>query len=38
MHVVDVNGDGRNDVVTAAGHDYGVFWFEQGEGGNGRAG
>lgn len=31
MHVVDVNGDGRNDVVTAAGHDYGVFWFEQGE-------
>lgn len=33
MHVVDVNGDGRNDVVTAAGHDYGVFWFEQGEGG-----
>ena len=29
MHVLDVNGDGRNDVVTAAGHDYGVFWFEQ---------
>jgi hypothetical protein len=33
IHVLDVNGDGRNDVVTAAGHDYGVFWFEQGEGG-----
>ena len=33
MHVVDVNGDGRNDVITAAGHDYGVFWFEQGESG-----
>jgi hypothetical protein len=33
MHVVDVNGDGRNDVVTAAGHDFGVFWFEQGENG-----
>jgi FG-GAP-like repeat len=31
IHVLDVNGDGRNDVVTAAGHDYGVFWFEQGE-------
>jgi hypothetical protein len=31
MHVVDVNGDGRRDVVTAAGHDYGAFWFEQGE-------
>jgi hypothetical protein len=29
MHVMDVNDDGRNDVVTAAGHDYGVFWFEQ---------
>ena len=31
MHVMDVNGDGRNDIVTAAGHDYGVYWFEQGE-------
>jgi hypothetical protein len=30
IHVLDVNGDGRNDVVTAAGHDVGVFWFEQG--------
>jgi hypothetical protein len=30
MHVLDVNGDGRNDVVTAAGHDFGVFWFEHG--------
>ena len=33
MHVLDVNGDGRNDVIAAAGHDYGVFWFEQGENG-----
>jgi hypothetical protein len=33
MHVADVNGDGRNDVVAGAGHNYGVFWFEQGEGG-----
>ena len=33
MHVLDINGDGRNDVITAAGHDYGVFWFEQGTGG-----
>jgi hypothetical protein len=31
IHVMDVNGDGRNDVITAAGHDYGVYWFEQGE-------
>jgi hypothetical protein len=33
MHVVDVNGDGKNDVVAAAAHDYGVFWFEQGQNG-----
>jgi hypothetical protein len=32
MHVEDVNGDGRNDVIAGAGHDYGVFWFEQGQG------
>jgi FG-GAP-like repeat len=31
IHVLDVNGDGRNDVVTAAGHDFGVYWFEQRE-------
>jgi hypothetical protein len=31
MHVADVNGDGRNDVIAGAGHNYGVFWFEQGE-------
>ena len=30
MHVLDVNGDGRNDVIAAAAHDYGVFWFEHG--------
>jgi hypothetical protein len=29
MHVLDVNGDGRRDVVTSMGHDYGVCWFEQ---------
>jgi hypothetical protein len=33
MHVLDVNADGRNDIVTAAGHDFGVFWFEQGDNG-----
>ncbi|MEJ7605350.1 MAG: VCBS repeat-containing protein [Bryobacteraceae bacterium] len=30
MHVADVNGDGKNDVVTSNAHDYGIFWFEQG--------
>jgi hypothetical protein len=29
MHVMDVNGDGRPDVITSLGHDYGVLWFEQ---------
>jgi hypothetical protein len=29
--VVDVNGDGRNDLVWGRGHDYGVYWWEQGE-------
>jgi hypothetical protein len=32
MHVMDVNNDGRNDVVTSNAHDYGIFWFERGEG------
>lgn len=30
MHVLDIAGDGRNDVIAAAAHDYGVFWFRQG--------
>jgi hypothetical protein len=29
MHVLDVNGDGRNDIVTTMAHSYGVLWFEQ---------
>jgi hypothetical protein len=29
LHVLDVNGDGRNDVIAGAGHNYGLFWFEQ---------
>jgi hypothetical protein len=33
MHVMDVNGDGLNDVVAGAAHDYGVFWFEHAESG-----
>jgi hypothetical protein len=32
IYVLDVNGDGRNDIVTSLGHNYGVFWLERGEG------
>ena len=32
MHVEDVNGDGKPDVIFGNGHDYGLFWLEnQGE-------
>jgi FG-GAP-like repeat len=33
MHVADINGDGKNDVIAAAGHDYGVYWFEHADSG-----
>ncbi len=33
IHVLDVNGDGRNDIIAGAGHNYGLFWFEQGKDG-----
>jgi hypothetical protein len=29
MHVLDINKDGRNDVVTTMAHSFGVLWFEQ---------
>jgi hypothetical protein len=29
LHVVDINGDGRNDVLTTSAHSYGICWFEQ---------
>lgn len=29
LHVYDVNGDGRPDVISASPHDYGVWWWEQ---------
>jgi hypothetical protein len=30
IYVYDVNGDGRNDIVTSMAHNYGIFWLEQG--------
>lgn len=33
--VYDVNGDGINDVIVGMGHDYGLWWFEQGKGDDG---
>jgi hypothetical protein len=29
MYVIDINGDGRNDVLTTSAHSYGLCWFEQ---------
>jgi hypothetical protein len=29
MYAVDLNADGRKDIVTGMGHDYGLCWFEQ---------
>jgi hypothetical protein len=33
MHVIDINEDGRNDVLTTSAHDYGLIWMEQGAAG-----
>jgi hypothetical protein len=32
LFVLDVNQDGRNDILTSMAHDYGIFWLERGEG------
>jgi hypothetical protein len=29
--VVDLNGDGRNDLIWGKAHDFGLYWWEQGE-------
>jgi hypothetical protein len=33
IHVIDINRDGRPDLLTGMGHDYGVFWMENNGGG-----
>lgn len=35
--VVDVNQDGLTDVIAGQGHDYGLYWYEQGSEVNGKA-
>jgi len=29
IHVLDLNRDGRNDLLTSLAHDYGIFWMER---------
>lgn len=36
MQVLDVNGDGLNDVVSASAHRYGIWWHEQGKDADGK--
>ena len=28
MYVLDINGDGRPDILTSMAHDYGICWFK----------
>jgi len=37
MHVLDVNGDGHADIVSASAHRYGIWWHEQHRDDQGRA-
>ncbi|MCF2516380.1 VCBS repeat-containing protein [Dyadobacter sp. CY351] len=37
MYVMDLNGDGLNDVLSASAHDYGIWWHEQGKDEQGNA-
>ncbi len=30
MYVMDLNGDGLNDVLSSSAHKYGIWWHEQG--------
>ena len=29
MHLIDINGDGRKDLLAGMAHDYGLAWYEQ---------
>ena len=30
MYVLDLNGDGLNDILSSSSHNYGIWWHEQG--------
>lgn len=30
MYVLDLNGDGLNDIISSSAHNYGIWWHEQG--------
>ncbi len=37
MYVLDLNGDGLNDVVSSSAHNYGIWWHEQGRDAQGKS-
>ena len=38
MYAIDVNADGRTDVVSASAHKLGIWWYEQAIDGSGKKG
>ena len=37
MYVLDLNGDGLNDIISSSAHNYGLWWQEQGRDADGNA-
>ena len=33
IHVMEISGDSKPDIIAGSAHDYGLFWFEQGDAG-----
>ena len=36
LHVLDIDGDGLNDIITPHAHSYGIYWLKQGRGDDGQ--
>ncbi len=36
MYVLDLNGDGLNDILSSSAHNYGIWWHEQGRDSDGK--